>query len=101
MVIISATIGDEKLSIKYDKLQQRVTFLSSTQTYSQLVTNNCLVMEVKYMGQIKTINTYKDETQGLFKTNFWIMIVGNPTTIYLQLISNQWVLNKFSLLLMN
>ena len=47
------------------------------------------------MGQIKTINTYKDETQGLFKTNFWIMIV-NPTTIYLQLISNQWVLNKFS-----
>ena len=75
LVIISATIGDEKLSIKYDKLQQRVTFLSSTQTYSQLVTNNCLVMEVKYMGQIKTINTYKDETQGLFKTNFWIMIV--------------------------
>ena len=70
LVIISATIGDEKLSIKYDKLQQRVTFLSSTQTYSQLVTNNCLVMEVKYMGQIKTINTYKDETQGLFKTNF-------------------------------
>ena len=47
-----------------------MTFLSSTQTYSQLVTNNCLVMEVKYMGQIKTINTYKDETQGLFKTNF-------------------------------
>lgn len=69
LVLTSAIIGDEKLSIKYDKLQQRVTFLSP-QTYSQLTTDNCLVMEVKYMGQIKTINTYKDETQGLFKTNF-------------------------------
>ncbi|EGW30536.1 uncharacterized protein SPAPADRAFT_73236 [Spathaspora passalidarum NRRL Y-27907] len=63
LVITSATIGDIKLKITYDKQNQRVSF-----TTEEAITESNLVL--KYMGQIKTISTYKDATQGLFKTNY-------------------------------
>ncbi|RCK57969.1 hypothetical protein Cantr_06748 [Candida viswanathii] len=64
LVITTASIGEKKLKVEYDKPLQRVSFVSDEEiTIDQ-------PLEIKYMGQIKTINTYNDVTQGLFKTNF-------------------------------
>ncbi|EMG50103.1 hypothetical protein SBY92_003724 [Candida maltosa Xu316] len=65
LVIIGASIGNEKLKIEYNKASQTVTFTSE-----QSIDVTSQPLTIKYMGQIKTINTYNDDTQGLFKTNY-------------------------------
>lgn len=64
LVIITASIGDKKLKVEYEKELQRVSFTSEESISIDQP------LKINYMGQIKTINTYKDVTQGLFKTNF-------------------------------
>ena len=65
LVIISASIGDKKLKVEYNKPLQQVNFISEEENI-----NIDKPLKINYMGQIKTINTYNDVTQGLFKTNF-------------------------------
>lgn len=67
LVVMGATlISDGKsspLNIVYDRPNHQVTFSSD-----QVVADAKIIL--KYMGQINSIKTYQDSTQGLFKTNY-------------------------------
>ncbi|RLV96635.1 hypothetical protein JA1_000204 [Spathaspora sp. JA1] len=77
LIITSAFVGDVKLSISYDKSNQHVSF-----TTEESISDDSPVI-IQYMGQIKTINTYQDTTQGLFKTNYLDDISGKANNYIL------------------
>lgn len=69
LVIMSAQVSCEshpakKAQVAYDRQAQTVTL-----TVPEKLPNKVSV-HISYMGQINTIKTFKDTTQGLFKTNY-------------------------------
>ncbi|EDK39075.2 hypothetical protein PGUG_03173 [Meyerozyma guilliermondii ATCC 6260] len=80
LVIMSAQVSCEsqpakKAQIAYDRQAQTVTL-----TVPEKLPNKVSV-HISYMGQINTIKTFKDTTQGLFKTNYSDAIEGRSDNL--------------------
>ncbi|KAG7660804.1 uncharacterized protein J8A68_005621 [[Candida] subhashii] len=80
LIITKATIGDVPLKVTYDKPNQRITFSSPEDAVIDSTLDD---LYIKYMGQIKTIGTFKDNTSGLFKTNYLDSISGKANNYIL------------------
>lgn len=75
LVILSAQVLSEsedpkKATVSYNRQQQTVTL-----TVDEKLPQNVQV-KINFMGQINTIKTYRDTTQGLFKTNYLDSVEG-------------------------
>lgn len=76
LVILSASIGDvgssdelkTVLEVTQDNAGELIVF-SSPNSIS-FSTEKGLELKIAYIGRIKTIKTYNDDTEGIFKTNF-------------------------------
>ncbi|GMM35380.1 Tma108 protein [Saccharomycopsis crataegensis] len=73
LVIVSAILvseNQEKATVKYDRATQRIHLIFNDVKISQLGDTSKINVEIKYLGKITKINTYKDQTKGLFITNY-------------------------------
>lgn len=81
LVVLGATLivesGSSPLKTSYDRSKQQVTFTSEDMVGSQAK------IHLKYMGQVNTIKTYQDSTQGLFKTNYLDSVSGKSNNYIL------------------
>lgn len=73
LIVVKAVLLDDEpvdLNIKYDRINHRVTMWND-----KIFPKNPKVV-ISYMGQINSIKTYKDQTSGIFKTNYLDSVSG-------------------------
>lgn len=74
LVILSAEIKNDNsnftkaLKVTYDQPNQLVNLSSDVPI--EVCSSEILLLKLVYIGKIKTIKTHRDETTGIFKTNF-------------------------------
>lgn len=67
LIVLGATLGSLKGKVTKDQASQRVLI-----HFENLVSKDIesFEIEIKYIGQVNKINTFKEETRGLFATNY-------------------------------
>lgn len=78
LIITKASLNDAPLKTLYDKTNQTITL-----THDSAAPSGELEVTINFMGQINAINTYKDKTYGLFKTNYSDSVTGKSNNYVL------------------
>jgi len=85
LIITKAVLVDEEdttnLKVEYDRGRHEVSFTINSD-YKWKIPEKAKVT-LTFMGQINTIKTYKDQTKGLFKTNYLDSISGKSNNYVL------------------